>query len=204
MKRTRLTNISFVWLHPILVFAILLATVGIVMQYHALQAGDAVDLYYNRMLGAGAFVVVVLFAFMRAMHKGLRKCLRKFSTAFHFFVRILFAFVHLGLSWFEGGTGDAIMYHALISLAINVVDICVALRHKDKYIWSSVLRMSQAPIEMIRARAGKDSSMTTRDSSMSSNPSTSDANPTTGGKVFLEENPIHHGRNALRESSESG
>jgi hypothetical protein len=132
MRRSILSHIKFVWLHPFLVYAMLLATVGLVMGYHAIKYGDDSDLYFNRMLAIGAFWVLVLFAFMRASHKGIIRCWSNPSTALHFFVRIALGFAHLGMWWYEGDPVVPMAAHAAISVVVNVIDIYVALRIKNK------------------------------------------------------------------------
>lgn len=134
MKRSILSNVAYVWLHPFLVFAMLLATVGLVMGYHAIMEGEQNEPYFNHLLAIGAFWVLILFACMRASHKGLIKCLSKPSTALHFVIRICFAFTHLGMWWYEGDPVVVMSAHAVISIVVNVIDVYVALRLKNKEI----------------------------------------------------------------------
>jgi hypothetical protein len=132
MRRSIVSHIGFIWLHPFLVYAMLLATVGLVMGYHAIKYGEDADPYFNKMLAIGSFSILVLFAFMRASHKGLIKCWTKASTLLHFLVRIALAFAHLGMWWYEGSPVVPLSAHAAISVVINVIDVYVALRLKTR------------------------------------------------------------------------
>jgi hypothetical protein len=132
MKRSIISHVCFIWLHPFLVYAMLLATVGLVMGYHAIKYGADADPYFNKMLAIGAFTTPVLFAFMRASHKGFARCFTSPSVGLHFFTRIALGFAHLGMWWYEGTPAVPIAAHAAISVVVNVIDIFVALRTKHE------------------------------------------------------------------------
>jgi hypothetical protein len=112
----------------------LLATVGLVMGYHAIKYGESTDPYFNKMLAIGAFAVLVLFAFMRVSHKGVALFWSKPSKAIRFFVRIALSFAHLGMWWYDGHPVVPMTVHAAISVVVNLIDIFVTLRYKNRIL----------------------------------------------------------------------
>lgn len=128
MTRSKLSNVLFVWAHPVLAFFNLYMTVGTTVMYIAVEDGTNASAYYRRMLSFGAFAQCILMVFMRLLHKGFRQAWQSPSRIFYIAVRLSIAFAHFSLRYYHGTDTSAVTLQALLAFGNNVLDIVVAMK----------------------------------------------------------------------------
>jgi hypothetical protein len=140
MIRSDYSHLLFVWTHPIVSYLLLNMSIGLVALYQAVEQDTDSDYSYKRMLGCGAAFQMFVLTFVRASHKGFHYTMSSKLRVLHFLVRLLFGIFHLLLLLYEGPPEYLVMYHALNSLAVNFLDIYVALNKNGNNVMIGIVK----------------------------------------------------------------
>lgn len=127
LRKSVSAAMAFIWLHPLIAFTILYATVSIDKFFVALQLGeDQVDHLVRMQLCASCFCISGTLTVMRMLHKGIRYHLSKLSRLVHTVFRITMASFHLvAYLSTEASISETLLQHAGIAFTLNILDVFV-------------------------------------------------------------------------------
>ena len=134
MRRTKLSHLIFVWLHPILAFSMLCTTVGMAVMYSSIINGGDIDNSYHKMVSVGALTQMICLILMRIEHKGWFYTLTRPTRVAYIIVRVGFAWIQYSIFFYNGSIENEMMLHALVSLFINFIDMGSSLNLEEFYL----------------------------------------------------------------------
>lgn len=147
LRTSLYSAVSFIWLHPIVSFLLLYATVYINEFYTSLQSGDdEVDDSVEWQLALSCFLISISLTLMRMLHKGVSYHFQKRSRLFHTIFRLSMASLHL-LVYATPKTdrlAERLLEHSLIAFTLNCTDVVVNINTKNKKIARAISMASEA------------------------------------------------------------
>ena len=147
LRTSLYSAVSFIWLHPIVSFLLLYATVYINEFYSSLQSGeDEVDDSVEWQLALSCFLISIILTLMRMLHKGVPYHFLKTSRLIHTIFRVVMATLHL-LVYATPKTdrlAERVLEHSLIAFTLNCTDVIVNINTKNKKIARAISMASES------------------------------------------------------------
>lgn len=100
MRRSSVAGVAWVWMHPVVGYAMFIIGVSIKLSFSSVVTGAPVSDDHNYMLGLGCGFTVICLLIMRGTHKGVENfkkdgfTARSLKRVANYFIRLVFAIAH--------------------------------------------------------------------------------------------------------------
>lgn len=138
-KKNALIRIVYIWLHPVICYALLFATNALVQLVYKVSVTDgysSVDSAkrLRRIMSVGLCVVVLLMVLMRIMHKGVVDHLRTSGRKMHVMYKICVAGMHLSLYWIVHDNLRFLLAQSFLTTSTNMVEMLIPMYSKSRAV----------------------------------------------------------------------